>query len=44
MLGYKYVHIYGKWSWIPSSITFFVVLGCAAKHLVDVPMGCADGT
>ncbi|KAJ7815069.1 hypothetical protein B0H13DRAFT_2463392 [Mycena leptocephala] len=27
MLGYKYVHIYGKWSWIPSSITFFVVLG-----------------
>jgi purine-cytosine permease-like protein len=39
MLGYKYVHIYEKWSWIPTAITFFVVLGCAAKHLVNVPMG-----
>ncbi|KAF8169002.1 cytosine-purine permease [Mycena galopus ATCC 62051] len=39
MLGYKYVHIYEKWSWIPTAITFFVVLGCAAKSLVNVPMG-----
>ncbi|KAK7053655.1 cytosine-purine permease [Favolaschia claudopus] len=39
MLGYKYVHIYEKYSWIPTAITFFVVLGCAAKHLVNVPMG-----
>ncbi|KAJ7660995.1 permease for cytosine/purines, uracil, thiamine, allantoin-domain-containing protein [Mycena rosella] len=39
MLGYKYVHIYEKWSWIPTAITFFVVLGCAAKDLVNVPMG-----
>ncbi|KAJ6473017.1 permease for cytosine/purines, uracil, thiamine, allantoin-domain-containing protein [Mycena sanguinolenta] len=39
MLGYKYVHIYEKWSWIPTAITFFVVLGCAAKNLVNVPMG-----
>ncbi|KAF7332980.1 Cytosine-purine permease [Mycena venus] len=38
MLGYKYVHIYEKWSWIPTAITFFIVLGCAAKHLVNVPM------
>ncbi|KAJ7469855.1 putative cytosine-purine permease [Mycena galericulata] len=39
MLGYKYVHIYEKWSWIPTAITFFILLGCAAKHLVNVPMG-----
>ncbi|KAJ7074881.1 putative cytosine-purine permease [Mycena belliarum] len=39
MLGYKYVHIYEKWSWIPTALTFVVVLGCAAKHLVNVPMG-----
>ncbi|KAJ7124117.1 putative cytosine-purine permease [Mycena crocata] len=39
MLGYKYVHIYEKWSWIPTAITFLVVLGCAAKHFVNVPMG-----
>ncbi|KAJ7062730.1 putative cytosine-purine permease [Mycena amicta] len=38
MLGYKYVHVYEKWSWIPTAITFFIVLGCAAKHLVNVPM------
>ncbi|KAJ6622017.1 cytosine-purine permease [Mycena sp. CBHHK59/15] len=39
MLGYKYVHLYEKWSWIPTAITFFILLGCAAKHLVNVPMG-----
>lgn len=39
MLGCKYVHIYEKWSWIPSAIAFFVILGCAAKHLVNLPMG-----
>ncbi|KAJ7618758.1 putative cytosine-purine permease [Roridomyces roridus] len=38
MAGYKYVHIYEKWSWIPTAITFFILLGCAAKHLVNVPM------
>ncbi|KAJ7306931.1 putative cytosine-purine permease [Mycena albidolilacea] len=39
MLGYKYVHLYEKWSWIPTAITFVILLGCAAKHLVNVPMG-----
>ncbi|KAJ7124390.1 permease for cytosine/purines, uracil, thiamine, allantoin-domain-containing protein [Mycena epipterygia] len=39
LLGYKHVHIYEKWSWVPTAITFFVVLGCAAKELVNVPMG-----
>ncbi|KAF7297718.1 Cytosine-purine permease [Mycena kentingensis (nom. inval.)] len=39
MLGYKYVHVYEKWSWIPTAITFFILLGCAAKHLRNVPMG-----
>ncbi|KAJ7648851.1 permease for cytosine/purines, uracil, thiamine, allantoin-domain-containing protein [Mycena rosella] len=35
MFGYKYVHIYAKWSWIPSAIAFFVILGCGAKDLVN---------
>ncbi|KAJ7826568.1 hypothetical protein B0H14DRAFT_1245315 [Mycena olivaceomarginata] len=39
MLGYKYVHLYEKWSWIPTAITFVILLGCAGKHLVSVPMG-----
>ncbi|KAJ7211698.1 putative cytosine-purine permease [Mycena pura] len=39
LLGYKYVHIYEKWSWIPTAIVFFILLGSAAKHLVNVPMG-----
>ncbi|KAF7318599.1 Cytosine-purine permease [Mycena chlorophos] len=39
LLGYKHVHIYEKWSWIPTAITFFILLGCAAKDLVNVPMG-----
>ncbi|KAJ7826615.1 putative cytosine-purine permease [Mycena olivaceomarginata] len=39
MLGYKYVHLYEKWSWIPTAITFVILLGCAGKHLVNVPMG-----
>ncbi|KAJ7884928.1 hypothetical protein B0H13DRAFT_1889764 [Mycena leptocephala] len=44
MLRYKYVHIYEKWSWIPTTtITFFVVLGRVAKHLVNVPMRTGGG-
>ncbi|KAJ7873497.1 hypothetical protein B0H14DRAFT_3438268 [Mycena olivaceomarginata] len=39
MLGHKYVHIYEKWSWIPTAITSFVVLGFSAKHLVNVLIG-----
>ncbi|KAJ7348669.1 hypothetical protein DFH08DRAFT_866309 [Mycena albidolilacea] len=39
MLGHKYVHIYEKWSWIPTAITSFVVPGFSAKHLVDVLIG-----
>jgi purine-cytosine permease-like protein len=39
MLGYKYVHLYEKWSWIPTAATFVTLLGCAGRHLVNVPMG-----
>lgn len=41
-MGYKYVHIYEKWSWIPTAITFVVLLGCGAQGMVNVPM--ATGT
>ncbi|KAJ6499810.1 permease for cytosine/purines, uracil, thiamine, allantoin-domain-containing protein [Mycena vulgaris] len=36
MLGYKYVHIYEKWAWIPTVIMLFVVYGCAMKDLVNL--------
>lgn len=39
MFGYKFVHRYEQFAWIPTAITFLVVLGVAAKHLVNEPMG-----
>lgn len=38
MFGYKYVHAYEQFAWVPTAVTFFVVLGVAAKHLVNEPM------
>jgi purine-cytosine permease-like protein len=38
MMGYKHVHLYEQFAWIPTLITFFVLLGVAAKHLVNNPM------
>ncbi|OZJ03349.1 hypothetical protein BZG36_04208 [Bifiguratus adelaidae] len=37
--GYKYVHVYERYSWIPTAIAFIIMLGCSAKHFVNVPMG-----
>lgn len=36
--GYKVVHVYERWSWIPTAITFIILLGVSAKHLVNTPM------
>jgi NCS1 nucleoside transporter family len=38
IFGYKRVHQYEQWSWVPTAITFFVLLGVSAKHLVNNPM------
>lgn len=38
LFGYKFVHQYEQYSWIPTAITFFVLLGVSAKHLANVPM------
>lgn len=38
MLGYKHVHRYEQYAWVPTAITFFVIIGVAAKHLVNLPM------
>jgi len=38
MMGYKYVHMYEQYAWIPTLVTFFVLLGVSAKHLVNQPM------
>ncbi|KAJ5143883.1 uncharacterized protein N7515_002670 [Penicillium bovifimosum] len=39
--GYKVVHMYEYWSWIPTCIVFFIVLGCFAHSgdFVNIPMG-----
>lgn len=39
--GYKVVHIYEYWSWIPTCIVFFIVLGTYAHSgdFRNVPMG-----
>lgn len=44
LFGYKFVHKYEQWSWIPTLITFFVLLGVSAKHLVNagMPVGQAE--
>ncbi|KAH0562286.1 hypothetical protein GP486_003017 [Trichoglossum hirsutum] len=40
-LGYKVVHAYEKWSWIPCFIIFLIVLGefVHSKKFVNIPMG-----
>ncbi|RSH85193.1 hypothetical protein EHS25_005000 [Saitozyma podzolica] len=44
LFGYKVVHKYEQFSWIPTLITFFVLLGVSAKHLVnlEMPVGQAE--
>lgn len=39
--GYKVVHMYEYWSWIPTTIIFFIVLGTFAHSgdFVNIPMG-----
>lgn len=41
LFGYKVVHAYEKWSWIPSFIVFMIVFGTFAHtgDFVNLPMG-----
>lgn len=41
LLGYKVVHAYEYWSWIPTGIVFLIVFGVFAhtKDFVNIPMG-----
>ena len=38
LFGYKFVHRFEQLAWIPPAISFLVLLGVSAKHLVNVPM------
>lgn len=38
-LGYKAVHYYERYSWIPTFITFLIMLGVTAKELYNAPAG-----
>ncbi|CAI6095036.1 unnamed protein product [Clonostachys chloroleuca] len=38
-LGYKYIHIYERYSWIFMCICFAILAGFGAKEFVNLPMG-----
>ncbi|CCL99400.1 uncharacterized protein FIBRA_01418 [Fibroporia radiculosa] len=38
-MGYRFVHIYEKYSWIPVAIIFFIYLGEIARYCVSGPWG-----
>ncbi|KAL7422679.1 hypothetical protein Q5752_001970 [Cryptotrichosporon argae] len=38
LFGYKYVHKFETYAWIPTAITFLVMLGVSAKHFISLPM------
>lgn len=44
IFGYKIVHLYEFWSWIPTFIIFLIVLGVFAHSgaFVNIPMGVGD--
>lgn len=44
LCGYKVIHHFEQVAWIPTAATFFVVIGVAAKHLVNtsMPVGQAE--
>ncbi len=44
LFGYKFVHRFEQWAWIPPAISFLVLLGISAKHLVNLsmPVGQAE--
>lgn len=37
LFGYRYVHLYERYSWIPIVIIFFISLGLSAKYMVSGP-------
>lgn len=39
--GYKFVHMYESWSWIPTTIVFIIVFGTFAHSgdFINIPMG-----
>lgn len=39
LLGYRFVHLYERVSWIIMITLFCIVAGLGAKHFVNVPMG-----
>jgi purine-cytosine permease-like protein len=38
MVGYKWVHLYERYCWIPVCIVYFILLGEGAHHFVSAPM------
>ncbi|WWD20608.1 hypothetical protein CI109_105084 [Kwoniella shandongensis] len=43
MFGYRQVHKFEQYAWIPTAITFLVLLGVSAKHLANTPMPVGQG-
>ena len=38
MVGYRWVHLYERYQWIPIMIVYFILLGEGAHNFVSVPM------
>jgi NCS1 nucleoside transporter family len=45
LFGYKVVHLYEFWSWIPSFVIFLITLGVFARtgDFINIPMGVGIG-
>lgn len=37
LFGYRYVHMYERYTWLPVSIIFLISLGLSAKYMVSGP-------
>jgi purine-cytosine permease-like protein len=34
-LGYRAVHVWQRWQWLPNLIAIAIAVGCGGKHLMD---------
>lgn len=44
LFGYRYVHLYERYSWIPVAIIFLISLGLSAKYMDSAPLGPSGPT
>lgn len=35
LLGYKAIHVWQRWQWLPSLVAIVIAVGCGGKHLLQ---------